>query len=80
MTLVYHATAHKLEAWFAMKDETSSFSLISQMMADDPKAHPTVGDLKILVYSPTCKCNYSAFVDSHKATVKESPDPDGCPS
>ena len=47
MTLVYHATAHKLEAWFAMKDETSSFSLISQMIADDPKARPTAGDLKM---------------------------------
>ena len=80
MTLVYHATAHKLEAWFAMKDETLSFSLISQMMADDPKARPIAGDLKFLVYSPTCKCNCSAFIDSYKAIVKESPNPNGCSS
>jgi serine/threonine protein kinase len=45
MTLVYHATSHKIETWFATQDDPWPFSLISQMMADDPKTRPTAEDL-----------------------------------
>lgn len=57
-THVYHATAHKLEAWFAMQDDAWSFSLVSQMMAHDPKARLTAVALKILVCNSTsCECD-----------------------
>lgn len=61
VTLVYHATSHKLESWFAMQDDAWPFSLISQMLADEPKARPTAKDLlKILARTSTsriCNCN-----------------------
>jgi serine/threonine protein kinase len=45
MAFINSATAHKLEAWFAMQDDPLPFSLTSLMMTEDPTARPTAEDL-----------------------------------
>jgi serine/threonine protein kinase len=60
MTLVYHATSYKLEAWFAMQDDPWPFYVTSRMMTDDPKTRPTADELLDILPRPstsrTCNC------------------------
>jgi serine/threonine protein kinase len=78
MTHVYHATAHKLKAWFVMQDDAWSFSVVSRMMADDPKARPKAGNLNVLLCSSTsCTCYCSPNGDLGLSHPPRSPIDDG---
>jgi serine/threonine protein kinase len=71
MTLCYHATAHKLEDWFATLDDSSSFALISKMMAQEQKLRPTADDVLIMIaeyYGPmSCNCGAGIKSVSHQS-------------
>ena len=71
ITLVYHATSHKHEAWFAMQDDSWPFSLISWMMADDPKTCPTAEDLlQTLARTSTRTCNCCSISNEDEGAIK----------
>jgi serine/threonine protein kinase len=57
MTLAYHVTAHKLEAWFSLQDDDWPSSLPAKMMDSDKKLRPSAKDiLAILSENTDCIC------------------------
>lgn len=70
MTLCYHATAHKMEDWFATLCDSSSFPLISKMMAQEQKLRPSADEVLTMIarYHGPSSCDCSAI----KSTVPPS--------